>query len=191
MDKELFRNGSGYVDITAYKALSNIEKENNKMEFNRGEIFEYEEVGRETYRKALIISAEFRANDRFQSVILLTEEPKGEINVPIVCEGMMYADCGMVSFATVNRIGRYIRTATAAEMAQIDECVAKCLGIERVDVGMPLGSIAEAVEPIIAEDATPISKPSVTFFSEELATAKAEAKIFKDLYENLLAKVMG
>jgi len=191
MDKELFRNGSGYVDITAYKALSNIEKENNKMEFKRGEIFEYEMKDRYETKKALVVSADFRSGDRYINVIILTDEPKGNINVPINCQGMMYADCGMVSFATNDRLLDYIRTATAEEMAQIDEGIAKCLGIERVDVGMPCGKIAEAVAPIIAEPVMPISQPSVEFFSEELATAKAEAKIFKDLYENLLAKVMG
>lgn len=184
MDKELFRNGSGYVDITAYKALSNIEKEINNMEFNRGEIFEYEEVNRGILRKALIISADFRSGERSQSVLLLTEEPKGEINVPIVCEGMMYADCGRVSFAMADRIGRYIRTATAEEMAQIDEGVAKCLGLEQKEMDlMPLSS------PLPISTTEEVT--AVEFYSEELATAKAEAKIFRDLYEKLLAKVMG
>lgn len=189
MDRELLRNGSGYVDITACKALSNIEKEKNNMEFNRGEIFEYEEVGRMTTRKALILSADFRSNDRWHSVILLTEEPKGKINAQIICEGMMYADCGMVSFASADRLGRYIRTATAEEMAQIDECVAKCLGIEQKTVEVPVEKIVEVTpQPMILPEA---NEGAVEFFSEELATAKAEAKIFKDLYEKLLAKVMG
>ena len=191
MDRELLRNASGYVDITAYKALSNIEKENNNMEFNRGEIFEYEEVGRAIQRKALIISADFRANDRWQSIILLSEEPKGKINVPIVCEGKQYADCGVVSFAVADRLGRYIRTATAEEMAQIDEGVAKCLGLEMHDVGMNTESIAEVIKPMLKNPITIPSEPSVELISEELATAKAEAKIFKDLYEKLLAKVIG
>ena len=183
---ELLRNGSGYVDMTAYKALSNIEKENNKMEFNRGEIFEYEEVGKETYRKALIISAEFRANDRSQSVILLTEEPKGEINVPIVCEGMMYADCGRVSFAAVNRIGRYIRTATAAEMAQINESIMRCLGIEQKTVEVPTQHTGyEEFKEIDIKTSKKVQQ------IEELASAQAEVKIYKDLYEKLLEKVMG
>lgn len=181
MDKELFRNGSGYVDITAYKALSNIEKEINNMEleFNRGEIFEYEEVNRNTFRKALIISADFRAGERSQSVILLAEEPKGEINVPIVCEGMMYADCGRVSFAMADRIGRFIRKATAEEMAQIDEGVAKCLGIKQKTVEVPVQVSAQY--------------PSETHLksAEMLARARTEAGIYKNLYEQLLEKVMG
>lgn len=183
VDKELFRNGSGYVDITAYEALKNIEKENSNMEFNRGEIFEYEEVGRAIPRKALIISADFRTNERWQSIILLSEEPKGKINVPIVCEGKQYADCGMVSFAVTDRLGRYIRTATASEMAQIDEGVAKCLGIEQKTVEVPVEKVVEV----------PAQYPSETHLktAEVLAKAKTEASIYKNLYEQLLAKVMG
>ena len=165
------------------QALSNIERD-EKMNFERGEIFEYEEVNKGIYRKALILSADFRTNDRWQSIILLNEEPKGQINVPIVCGEMMYADCGVVSFGKSERFGNFICRATSDEMKQIDEGIAKCLGLEMKDVGLPTESIAKIVAPMIAE-------PSVEVFSEELATAKAEANIYKDLYEKLLAKVMG
>ena len=183
VDKELFRNGSGYADPTAYKALSNIERD-GKMDFKRGEIFEIEMNNRPDTKKALVVSADFRSGENYLNVIVLTDEPKGNINVPIVCEGKMYADCGMVSFVTSNRLLRFIRQARQEEMAQIDEGVAKCRGLEMIDVGLPTESIAEIVAPIIAEQ-------SVEYFSEELATAKAEANIYKDLYEKLLAKVMG
>lgn len=187
MDRELFRNGSGYVDITAYKALSNIEKENSKMEFNRGEIFEYEQVGRGDIRKALIISADFRAKDRFLNAILLTEEPKGDHNVQVVCEGMMYADCGMVSFVSNDRLGNFIRTATEAEMRQIDEGIAKCLGIERKTVEVPVEKIVE----VPAQNSAHYPPEKHLMLAERLASAKTQADIYKNLYEQLLEKVVG
>lgn len=183
VDKELFRNGSGYADPTAYKALSNIERDED-MDYKRGEIFEIEMNNRPDTKKALVVSADFRSGENYLNVIVLTDEPKGNVNVPIVCEGKMYADCGMVSFITSNRLLRFIRKAREDEMNQIDEGIAKCLGLEMKDVGLPTESIAKIVAPMIAE-------PSVEVFSEELATAKAEANIYKDLYEKLLAKVMG
>lgn len=183
VDKELFRNGSGYADPTAYKALSNIERDED-MEYKRGEIFEIEMNNRPDTKKALVVSADFRSGENYLNVIVLTDEPKGNVNVPIVCEGKMYADCGMVSFITSNRLLRFIRKAREDEMNQIDEGIAKCLGLEMKDVGLPTESIAKIIAPMIAE-------PSVEVFSEELATAKAEANIYKDLYEKLLAKVMG
>lgn len=195
MDKELFRNGSGYADITAYKTMMNIERRiGNIMEFCRGEIFEYEHISTSAIKKALVVAADFRKNDRYISVILLTEEPKGKINIPIVCEGMMYADCGMVSFATNDRLGNYIRTATAEEMAQIDEGIAKCLGIEQKTVEVPAEKIVqvpaertgfEEFKEIYLKTSEKVQQ------MEEIATAKAEANVYKNLYEKLLAKVMG
>ena len=187
MNNELFRNASGYADITAYKAIKNVEGCENDMGFNRGEIWEYETIGKPEMKKALVVSANFRANDRYVNVILLTDEPKGRISVPIVCEGMMYADCGMVSFSANDRLGRFIRTATAAEMAQIDEGIAQCLGLEMKDVGMPTESVAEIIKPVVL----PLQEASVEVFSAELAEVKAEARIYKNLYEKLLDKMMG
>lgn len=187
MYNELFRNGSGYVDITAYKAINNIERSNSGMKYQRGEIFEYEMRDRYETKKALVVSANFRAGGRYISIIVMTDEPKGEVSVPIVCQGMMYADCGMVSFATDDRFGNYIRSASAEEMAQIDEGIARCLGIEQKTVEVPVEKIVEVPGNVVS--ITDLS--SDEGFSEELATAKAEAKIFKDLYEKLLAKVMG
>lgn len=183
MDNELLRNGSGYVDYTAYKAMTNIQKGENDMEFKRGEIFEYEQAGRGEIRKALIVSADFRSKDRWLNAILLTEEPKGNINVPIVCEGMMYADCGMVSFVSNDRLDNFIRRATDAEMQEIEKGIAKCLGIE---LKMHSDELLAETTPIL-----PAQESTVEFFSEELTEAKAEAKIYKNLYEKLLAKVMG
>lgn len=173
-DYEILRNGSGYVDWTAYQALKKYQKGEESMEFKRGEIYEYEMQNGKGIKYALIVSANFRTNNGYLNIIVLTDEEKEEAySVPIVCGGMMYADCGMVSFGLKNRIGNYIRSATDAEMKLIDEGIAKCLGIEQ-----------KAVEKVVE---VPVKDNT----SEELATAKAEAKIFKDLYEKLLAKVMG
>lgn len=185
MDRELLRNGSGYVDPTAYKALSNYQKGESDMEYKRGEIFEYEMTsGRET-KMALVVSADFRKNDRYINVILLTDEPKGQVNVPIVAGGgMMYADCGMVSFASNDRLGNYRRCATKAEMEKIDEGIAKCLGIESKTVEVPEAKAVEHPMP-----AAPVAQYADTF--EELATARIEANVYKNLYEQLLAKMIG
>lgn len=191
MDKDLLRNGSGYVDPSAYSAIKNYMKEENRMEmeYSRGDIYEYEMVNRAETKKALVVSADFRANDYYLNIIILTDEPKGNINVPIVCGGMMYADCGMVSFATKDRFGRFVRTARAEEMAQIDEGIAKCLGIEQKVVE----KVVE-VPTIPAETLIEITPDGMRFdieTAEVLAAARAEANIYKNLYEQLLVKMIG
>ena len=186
MDKELLRNGSGYVDFTAYSAIKNIERENGKMEYKRGEIFEYIVNGYEK-RKALVVSANFRSTSRYISVIVLADEIKGENMVPVVCGGQMYADCGMVCFCTNERLGNYLRSASAMEMEQVDEGIARCLGIEQKTITETVEKVVEVPAPVAtAEQETPVE-----FFFEELIQAKAEANVYKNLYEQLLAKVMA
>lgn len=181
---DLLRNGSGYVDFVAFEAIKNIEKEKKAM-FKRGEIFEYEMRDRGDVKMALVVSADFRASDRYISVIVLNENPVGEVTVPIVCRGKMYADCGMVSFAHTDRILEFVRKATDEEMAQIDAGIMECLGLN--DISIPTVSVAEAMKPMLVKEA----EPKVEIFSEELATAKAEANVYKDLYEKLLDKMLG
>ena len=181
--EELLRNGSGYVDWTAYKVIKNLGKGSSGMEFKKGEIFEYE-TANGNYRLALIVSADFRCEDRLLNGILLTEEPKGSVNVPITCRGIMYADCGMVSICADSKLGNYIKTITSAEQAEIDEGIAKCLGLESLIVEK------EVVKEVIKEVPKEVVKEVATG-GMELAKAKAEADVYKSLYEQLLAKVMG
>ena len=180
-DYEILRNGSGYVDPTAYKAIQNYQRGEDILVLKRGEIYEYEMQNGKGIKNALIVSADFENDNGYLNVIVLTDEEKTEgLFIPIVCGGMMYADCGMVSFALRNRIGNYVRTATDKEMAQIDAGIAKCLGIEQKTVEVPVEKVVEVPALVQYSDNT-----------EELMQAKAEAGIYKDLYERLLAKVMG
>lgn len=185
-DYEILRNGSGYVDPTAYKAIKKYE-EGEEMEYKRGDIVWYETHSGK-FKQALIVSANYRKNNMYQSIICLTEEPKTEDSVPIICGGMMYADCGMVSFAQIDRFNDYIRTASTEEMAQVVEVLAKNLGIEQKKLELPNGKAVQSQTDTVAIVET---KLELAKASEELTTAKAEASIYKDLYEKLLAKVMG
>lgn len=190
MDNDLLRNGSGYVDITAYKALQNYQKGESDMEFKRGEIFEYSTNNYEK-RKALILSADFRKEIRYISIVLLQDDAKGVINVPIkTVGGTMYADCGLVSFCTNDRLGNFLKAATDDEMAKIDEGVAKCLGIEQKTVEniveVPTVKTLELPAGVKYERVVEVADNT-----EELAAAKAEANVYKNLYEQLLAKMIG
>lgn len=103
----------------------------------------------------------------------------------IQCEGMMYADCDKVSFATENRIGNFIRTAREDEMAKIDEGIAKYLGIEQEKIVVEKRS--EPDEEVFPQE--PFTKPLVTI--EEFVKAQTEAETYKDLYNQLLSKVLS
>lgn len=127
---EIKRNGSGYYDETAYKAIKNVENVGAKMEYKRGEMYWIRFSNGES-KKAVIVSADERAGNDMLNTLILAEEPKGALNVPIVCGGKMYADCGMVSFIYRGRIDNYIRTATEEEMQEIDAGIIMALGLDK------------------------------------------------------------
>lgn len=177
MDKELFRNGSGYADPTVYKALQNYQKGEQNMEFKRGEIFQYK-IGCD-YKPALVVSADYRANDNILNIIVLDDEERRD-SVQIVCRGIMYADCSFISYGYANSFGSFIRMATEEEMEAIDAGIAKSLGIEQ-----------KIVEKVMKVPVKEVVEIPVEASSAELASAKTEASIYKNLYEQLLEKMMG
>ena len=165
------------------------------MGINRGEIWEVTVGNSNEYKAALVLSADYRANDKRVSVILL-EDMERRDSVPVVCQGMMWVDCSYISFCYADKFESFIKCATEAEMKQVDAGVAKALGLEIQTLGMPTGSIAKVIEPMLEEepDDTNWVRATAEEFGRctvELASARTEASIYKDLYEHLLAKVMG
>jgi len=187
---ELLRNGSGYVDWTAYKAMKSTEKGQDQMTCNHGDICEYELKGSYEIKTALVVSADWRANDRFVNVIVLTEEPKGQISVPITTKsGVMYADCGMTSFAETSRISCFIQAAKASEMKQVEEGIIECLGFGGQVIEKEV--VKEVIKEVPKEVILPLEHTDLTVdLSMDLAAAKKEAEIFKSLYEQLLEKML-
>lgn len=188
MDRELARNASGYYDETAYKALTNIQKEermNNKMiiDVKQGDIVEYETMGG-NYRIALVVSADFKNKGKFISIIALQDEEKSDVCVPIVTrQGIMYADCGLISFTVHDKITDLTKSATGAEMERVLSMIAYCLDIKSETAAEP-----KIVEKVVE---VPVKEQSPAAGLEELIQARAEAKIYKDLYEKLLTRIAG
>ena len=126
-DKDIKKNAEGYNDPTAYQAIMACDGKEGR-EFFRGEIYEYINSKGEL-KYALVVGSNDRAKEYFVSIVLLTEEPKGGYNTPVVCGQMMYAGCNIVSYTHQERLGNYIRTATEAEMDAVDRMMADALGL--------------------------------------------------------------
>lgn len=186
---ELLRNGSGYVDWTAYKAMKSAEKGQNQMTCNHGDIVEYEMKTGEA-KLAIVVSADWRANDRFVNVIVMTDEPKGQIVVPITTKsGIMYADCGMTSFAETSRIGCFVQAAKESELNELEAGIIECLGFGAQVIEKEV--IKEVIKEVPKEVVLPLEHTDLTVdLSMDLAAAKKEAEIFKSLYEQLLEKML-
>ena len=128
----LAKNGSGYYDPTAHKALTNIISE-SKPACLRGDIYTFELKNSATERKMLVIGSDDRKTDRWISVLVLNDEARGRNTVPIVAGSMMYADCDRATYVDRNNVLNFIRTATEEEMAQIDKAICESLGISTSD----------------------------------------------------------
>lgn len=170
-DKDLLFNGSKVKDPTACKAIMEAEK----MKYMRGEIYEAEsKAGGNMY--VLVVSADFRGGDEMLSIIKLLTDQKGPDDVAISCHGIRYASPRAVQYIFRPSILNFVRMATEEEMNAVNVQIARYLGLD-----MP--------KEIVKEKA--IEKPAEVAedhgVREELIEAKTEAKIYKDLYERLIA----
>ena len=121
---ELRRNGSGYYDPTAYKALKKIEREEKEMEVRKGEIWEIE-AGNQL-RTAVVLAT----HGSYSIVLTFTDEPRERRTVQINAQGMKYTEPGMISYKFHDNFVKFIRLTKDEEFGNIMDQVAGALGIE-------------------------------------------------------------
>ena len=198
-DRELRRNGSGYYDPTAYKALRNIEREANRMEYKRGEIFKYNTTGGE--REILIVSSNERCEGYYLNALFLNDNASGNY-VQVVCGDLRYVDCDKVSLVTASNMGEYIRTATEAEMLQVDNGIIDSLGLVLSDETDTMEQLIEEKRKSNAKDAEledlrkklkemplgPIMVSGNT--TEQIIRLETERDIYKAWFEKLMEKAV-
>lgn len=201
---DIMRNGSGYIDPTAYKAIKNLIKGEETMEMKRGEIFEYNmQNGERKY--AIVISSDARKSDKILSMILLSDEPKGRISAAVVCKKQMYADCGMVSYGYSDRFGNYVRTATDDEMDNLEAGILEALGMDglkycpaqeeaALELVNELKMKLEGAERLLDEEKEKFNKEKEVCHhlqkeNDELRYRLEESEAKKDYLQNLIDKM--
>lgn len=205
-DRELRRNGSGYYDPTAYKALKNYEREANHMEYKRGEIFKYNTTGGE--HEILIVSSNERCEGYYLNALFLNDNASGNY-VQIVCGDLRYVDCDKVSLVTASNMGEYIRTATEAEMLQVDNGIIDSLGLVLSDETDTMEQLIEEKRKNNAKDAeledlrkklkeaplrTIITSDGIIMVSdntaEQIIRLETERDMYKEWFEKLMEKAV-
>lgn len=191
--KELMRNAEGYNDPTPYNAIKNMENGGATMEFRKGEIFEMESKNGEV-RYALVVSSDERAEDKLLNVIVMNDRPVGRINVPVVCHGIHYADCGYVSFTSNERLGNFVRKATDKEIAEVDAGIMKSLGIENVCVAptddKSLLDELKAYKEAFAELKKAHREQENKAYNDTIAI-RTERDLYKSLYDQILERLVA
>lgn len=201
-DRELRRNGSGYYDPTAYKALKNYEREANHMEYKRGEIFKYNTTGGE--REILIVSSNERCEGYYLNALFLNDNASGNY-VQVACGDLRYVDCDKVSLVTASNMGEYIRTATESEMLQIDNGIIDSLGLVLSDETDATEQLIEEKKKNLEKDnrikslekalndalrTAPLLNAGTNSAAEEIIKLETERDMYKAWFEKLMEKAV-
>lgn len=138
---ELKRNGSGYYDPTAYKAMRNYEREEGKMEVYRGDIFFVTGSGGKVTgseikqdRPAVVVSNDMA--NRYSpvvEVVFLTSIDKAKhlpTHAEVICQIPSTALCEQVNSVSKSRLATFIRSCTDKEMKAIDHALMVSLGLD-------------------------------------------------------------
>lgn len=152
----LKRNGSGYFDFTAFKAIVNLEG-SNKMNVYKGDIFYIKKGGRVTgseqnvERPAVVVSNDVgNEHSGIVEVVYLTSQPKKDLptHAKVLCSVPSVALCEQINTVSKERLGSYIRTCTDKEMNDIDAKLKISLGLNGEDETQ---NNSEEVEQLKAE----------------------------------------
>lgn len=151
------------------------------IEPRRGDVFyikKYDNFGTEMQagRPAVIVSNDFENKyARHVMVVYLTTQEKKDLptHCQIVGKQKSTVICEQITSVDKERLGDWVKTVTDAEMKKIDHCLKEALDLK------------DAEEP--AE--VPVAEPYV-HDDNEVTKLKIERDMFKQLYEDLLGKVV-
>lgn len=123
MGKELMYNKSGIKDITAYKAITNLCKGENKTmqtKVNKGDIWE-------VYNGFVVIINCF---ERYATVVMLQEKEPEQNAVTVRVQDIMYADAGRLAYVYYDKMYEYVRKLGEGEEEALRKAVRKALELD-------------------------------------------------------------
>ena len=162
----IVRNGSGYYDETAKKAILNYLKEKCGMNNKTGEIWRRQnENGTENL---MIVVYD---HGTFCTVLKLEEEDKPGCDTSLAAPGILFANSKRVYFVASKTLTDFVRSIPAGEMDDLRNKIAESIGVLQV------------VEKEVPSDPNPL-------LAKALRKAETQAEVYKEIYENLLSKLL-
>lgn len=182
-----YRNAEHYADPTAFEALKNIKEDKNKMEIYRGDIFYIKRISdrstgelSEQGKPAVIVSSdEINERSEYINVCYVVNERENPFPSDAgieLCERRSAVACGSIHSVSVERVGDLIRECTLEELSGIERALMFSLGLEKSE------------KEITAENPPPVEKSEI---NGDLIKLQTERDLFRDLYENLLSRMVG
>lgn len=179
MDRELLRNGSGYADPTAYRAM--ITMEEKSMEVRPYEIWRYivgenERIG--------VVASQF---DRTISVMPLYENDfSGSVEVTTI-QGPRYAHPIRMNFVPQSKLIEYVQDVPEAAVNDIMNLFYECYSGIIPETDDHAENICDPEMPV---QALPVEYPDTTDLQIQLEGERREKEVYKGLYEGLLDKLI-
>lgn len=185
MMNEMLRNGSGYVDMTAYNGMMNAAP---------GEIWTQIDRDDEYY---LIIAINGKVNTALK---LTSRDTDGSI--PVGCHGQMYTNPAMLNYIFANRLGGYVKTMPKKEFEDVRKAVADALGFtlpvdsegRKTDEEQEMlkKQLEEAkVDLCIHKDTNDMLGKSISRLEMEIEACKPYREMYNVLLDKLIAAKAG
>jgi len=126
-DSDIKRNGSGYYDETAYKAISSLPK--------AGEVWTFGD------REILVL----QSHSKYVNALSLFDIPKTQESIEVYSVSLKYTDPGMIQYVYTDSIGQFIKRLPKAQFEAVQAHVASSLGINTIIVAKEVTSTEKAI----------------------------------------------
>lgn len=199
-DNDIRYNGSGYYDETAFKAMKNINRggthnmSDNNTTYKIGEIWEMEMMNGITKEVVLL-----QCFDNYATTLTLTDSEPKQNAMSIKSLSLKYVDCGRLGYCFYDKLTQFVRAVSDDELAKLKENIAKALNLI-VTTEAPV-ALEKQVESDLALKAAVLDNEATQKKCADLEKQLADSKfeitsmsrekdIYKDLYNQLLEKIM-
>ena len=163
------RNGSGYYDETAKKAILNYLKETCGMSNKTGEIWRKQN---ENGTENLVIVVQ--DHGPICTVLRLEEEDKLGCDISIAAPAIMFANSKRVYFVGSKTLTDFVRSIPAGEMDDLRNKIAESIGVLQTE------RVAEKEAPYDPDPG----------LEKALRKAETQVEIYNEMYDNLLSKLL-
>ena len=195
---DLKRNGSGYYDPTAYKAMKNFEN-GGGSNMKRGEIWKIG-FGRDE-KLAVVLTVQ----DTFCNVLVLNEQSKNDNDVAIKAIGLKYTNPAMMSYAFKDNFREFVRLMRDEEKENLFLEIAKRIDFPAsvqdeiyfenlvADKNEELEALKAELEKAKTRILNLQTEPFVVDAREfeDNIVVKTERDLYKKQYELLLERLIG
>ena len=200
---ELKRNGSGYYDPTAYKAMINAEKGEDEMTIYAGEIYEVKRNDGRFMEVVIIAVHEETSN------ILILSDKNQDGSARVICKGEKYTDTNRICYIFNDQIHTFIRKMKDEEFAKILDDVRNSLGIKQstmfdfewaekeVKLESRIDSLVKQKKDLLNKieylESNIKEQPeeSSTEHENEMYKLQVERDFYKEMYNQLLGKLIA